>query len=104
MRSLAALSGIAAAALLLPSPVAAHGYAPPPDSIWSVLVAWQLEAHIILPLLAAALIYRYAARKVNAAHPHNPVPRFRYWSWMSGILVLFVALASPVGTYDTTLF
>jgi putative copper resistance protein D len=89
---------------LVPGPVAAHGYAPPPDSIWSVLLAWQLEAHIILPLLAAALIYRYAAGKVNSAHPHNPVPRFRYWSWMGGILVLFIALSSPIGTYDTTLF
>jgi putative copper resistance protein D len=68
------------------------------------LGAWQFEAHIILPLLAAALIYRWAALKVDAAHPSNPVPRLRYWSWMAGLLVLFIALASPIGTYDTTLF
>jgi putative copper resistance protein D len=88
----------------IPAPVSAHGYAPPPDSWFAVLTAWQLEAHVLLPLLAAALIYRWAARKVNAAHPHNPVPRFRYWSWMAGVVVLLVALASPIGTYDTTLF
>jgi len=90
--------------LLAPAPALAHGYAPPPTSVVSVLLAWQLEAHVILPLLAAALIYRWAVRKVNAAHPNNPVPRYRYWSWMLGILTLFVALASPTATYDTTLF
>lgn len=95
---------LAAAALALPAPVSAHGYAPPPDSIWSVLLAWQLEAHVLLPLAAAALIYRYAVRKVNAAHPNNPVPRFRCWSWMAGLFVLLIALASPIATYDTTLF
>ena len=87
-----------------PSPVLAHGYAPPPDSIWSVLLAWQFEAHIILPLAATALIYHLAVRSVNAAHPHNHVPRLRYWSWMGGLAVLFIALASPIATYDTTLF
>jgi putative membrane protein len=98
------LAATAGAVLVLPPAVSAHGYAPPPESLWSVLLAWQLEAHVILPLLAAALIYRYAAHKVNRAHPNNPVPRFRYWSWMAGLLVLFIALASPIATYDTTLF
>ncbi len=56
------------------------------------------------PSAATALIYHLAVRKVNAAHPHNPVPRFRYWSWMAGVVVLLVALASPIATYDTTLF
>ena len=96
--------GVGAIALALPAPVAAHGYAPPPDSLLSVLLAWQLEAHILLPLGATALIYHFGVRKVNAAHPHNPVPRFRYWSWMAGLLVLLIALASPIATYDTTLF
>src|SRR6185312_10134907 len=34
----------------------------------------------------------------------NPVPRFRVWCWFGGLAVLFVALASPIATYDTTLF
>jgi putative copper resistance protein D len=28
----------------------------------------------------------------------------RSWSWNGGLLVLFIALASPIATYDTTLF
>jgi putative copper resistance protein D len=96
----------ASAALFLvgPGPVLAHGYAPAPTSIWDVLLAWQLEAHVILPLLAAALIYHLAVGRVNAAHPANPVPRFRYWCWQLGLVTLLIALASPIATYDTTLF
>jgi cytochrome c oxidase assembly factor CtaG len=37
-------------------------------------------------------------------HPANPVPRWRAWSWNAGLFVIFVALESPIGTYDTTLF
>jgi putative copper resistance protein D len=32
------------------------------------------------------------------------VPRWRAWSWYLGLLVVFLALESPIGTYDTTLF
>ena len=85
-------------------PVSAHGYAPPPESVLTVLLAWQLEAHVLLPLAAAALLYHLAVGRVNAAHPANPVPRFRYWCWQAGVLSLLIALASPVATYDTTLF
>ena len=106
-RSLLFLVGTAVAAtisLLLPPAVAAHGFAPAPESLVSVLLAWQLEAHVLLPLIAAALIYRWAVKRVNAAHPKNPVPRFRSWCWYAGLLTLLIALASPIATYDTTLF
>src|SRR6187551_747384 len=96
--------GAALVAFALPAPVAAHGFAPAPDSLLTVLLAWQLEAHVILPLAAAALLYHWAVAKVNAAHPTNRVPSFRYWCWQSGIFVLVIALASPIATYDTTLF
>ncbi len=98
------LPALAILGLAVPAPVSAHGYAPPPGSLISVLLAWQIEAHVILPLVGAALVYHLAVGKVNAAHPNNRVPRFRYWSWMAGLLVLLIALASPIGTYDTTLF
>jgi putative copper resistance protein D len=90
---------------LVAVPVAlAHGIAPAPTSLADVLLAWSFEPHVILPLLAAWLIYRLAAGRVNAAHPRNPVPRFRVWAWNGGLLVLVVALCSPIATYDTTLF
>lgn len=101
--------GLAALILLclllgVPQRVLAHGVAPAPGSLLDVLLAWSLEAHVVLPLLAAALLYRWAVLRVNAAHRLNPVPRFRVWCWHLGLGVLVVALASPIATYDTTLF
>ena len=84
--------------------MSAHGVAPTPSSALDVLLAWQLEAHVLLPLLVALLTYRWAVGRVRALHPGNPVPRYRSWCWYIGLAVLFVALASPIATYDTTLF
>ena len=88
----------------LPGVVAAHGVAPEPASVSAVLLAWSIEAHVLLPLLGLLLIYAWAVREVDRAHPDNPVPRFRSIAWYSGLAVLFVALCSPIATYDTTLF
>lgn len=84
--------------------VAAHGVAPVPANGLDLLLAWSLEAHVLLPLLAAALIYRWAVGVVRRAHPDNQVPRYRVAAWYLGLVVLVIALASPVATYDTTLF
>ena len=59
---------------------------------------------MLLPLLGAAWIYRWAVGTVARLHPDNPVPRWRAWSWYLGLLTILVALESPIGTYDTTLF
>ena len=91
-------------AAVFPAAVAAHGIAPVPATLWDVVLAWSIEAHVLLPLLAAALVYRWAAGVVAQAHSRNPMPRWRAWSWYLGLAVLLVALASPIGTYDTTLF
>jgi putative copper resistance protein D len=88
----------------LPGVALAHGLAPEPATLLDVLLAWSIEAHVILPLLAAALLYRWAAGVVRRHHPDNPVPRYRVWSWYLGLLVILIALESPIGTYDDTLF
>jgi putative copper resistance protein D len=90
--------------VLMPAVVLAHGVAPVPTSWADVLLAWSIEPHVILPLLGLWLIYRMAVQRVNAAHPANPVPRFRVRAWNGGLLVLVLALCSPIATYDTTLF
>ncbi len=84
--------------------VSAHGIAPVPGSVVDIALAWSLEAHVLLPLLALAFFYRWATARVARDHPTNPVPSFRSWAWYSGLFVLFIALASPIATYDTTLF
>src|SRR4029453_10055726 len=88
IRGLVRTSGIAGSALawaLMPSAVLPPGVAPEPSSWVDVLLAWSIEAHVILPLLAAWFLYRWAVRRVNATHAANPVPRFRAWGWYGGL-------------------
>ena len=90
--------------LLVPAVAVAHGYAPPPTSALDFLLAWQFDLSVIVPVVVAALLYAWAANRVVRAHPANPVPRFRELSWYAGLIAILVALTSPIGTYDTTLF
>jgi cytochrome c oxidase assembly factor CtaG len=94
----------AAGLLVGVGPVLGHGYAPDPGSLAGALLSWQFEAHELLPLLAAGVLYRLAERRVAREHPANPHPRWRAWSWYAGLAVLLIALQSPIGTYDTTFF
>jgi putative copper resistance protein D len=91
-------------ALAWPSVVAGHGIAPVPGGLAGVLLEWQVEAHVVLPLLGVVVAYWAAVRVVAREHPGNPVPRWRAWCWYAGLVVVLVALASPIATYDTTLF
>ena len=50
------------------------------------------------------LLYRWAAQGRTRHTRTIPCRGFRVWCWFGGLLVLFIALASPIGTYDTTLF
>lgn len=90
--------------LALPPVVVAHGLAPAPTSLLEIALAWSIEAHVLVPLAVAALVYRWAVGVVDGAHPSNRVPRYRVWCWYSGLGVLLIALASPIATYDTVLF
>jgi len=100
-----AVAGLLSTLLLAsPATVAAHGAAPLPLDARTAITAWSLEVHIWLPIVLLALAYRAGVRSVAGAHPGNPVPRRRALAWYGGLLALFVALQSPIATYDTTLF
>jgi putative copper resistance protein D len=90
--------------LAMPGAALAHGLAPEPTSGLQAFLSWTFQPEIILPLIGAALLYRWAARVVSREHPDNPVPRYRIWSWYLGLFVIFFALESPIGFYDDTLF
>ena len=91
--------------LLAAVPVAAHSGSPPPaPTLPGVLFLWSFDPTIVLPLALAAAGYLWAVRAVDAAHPHNPVPRKRIVAWLLGLVVIEVALQSPIEAYDTTLF
>ncbi len=92
-------------ALLFAAPVAAHGDVPPsPPDATILLTAWSLDPTIVIPLLATALAWLWAVRRVNRQHPGNPVPTLRIASFLAGLVVIEVALQSGIERYDTTLF
>jgi putative membrane protein len=97
-----------AVALLLvaavPSAALAHGAAPSEPTLATLFTAWSLDIDIWLAVILAGLGYWRVADAVDARHPSNPVPRWRRWSWLAGLAVILLALASPIEAYDTTLF
>lgn len=100
-----AFVAVAGVSLAAPAAVRAHGGALPPEpSIGAFLLGWSFDPLVWLPALAAALAWRIAVGRVNAAHPTNPVPRRRSLAWGLGLLAILVALDSGVERYDTTLF
>jgi cytochrome c oxidase assembly factor CtaG len=94
-------------ALALAAPaVLAHGGTVPADapSAASLLLGWSFDPLMWLPAIVALLLWRSGVRRVNRAHPANPVARERTWAWVAGIAVILVALDSGIERYDTTLF
>jgi putative membrane protein len=86
-------------------PAAAHGPVPTePPTAANLLLGWTFEP---LPTLALAVgigWWLWAVRRVNRAHPRNPVPRRRTVAFLAGMLALAFALLSGIAVYDTDLF
>ncbi|HEY0444423.1 MAG TPA: cytochrome c oxidase assembly protein [Candidatus Limnocylindrales bacterium] len=96
------VTGLAA---MFPSVAAAHGVVTEgPPTAATLVLGWSFEPAILIPLLAAALLWRWAVRRVDAAHPANRVPRARSAAFYGALAAIAVALASGIERYDTTLF
>jgi cytochrome c oxidase assembly factor CtaG len=101
---MAALAASAAMVLAMPALAAAHGQAPVAPSPAILVDGWTFAVDVWLPVLLAGLVYWHVRNLVDRRHPDNPVPRWRLWAWLGGLMAIVVALASPVEFYDTTLF
>lgn len=102
-----AIAAAVAVVILLgaPPPTLAHGPVPSEaPTIPNLLLGWSFDPWIWIPLLAAGLLWRSAVRRVDAAHPTNPVPRHRSWAFVGALVAVAVALQSGIETYDTSLF
>lgn len=100
-----ALAASLVPALAAAGPVLAHGgEIPPPPDLATFVVGWSFHPQVVLGLVAATVAYLWAVRRVNAAHPDNPVPRDRPLFWLVGLACLAVALMSGIELYDTELF
>jgi putative copper resistance protein D len=92
-------------ALLAAGPAAAHGPVPaePPTPV-GLLTGWTFEPLPTLAIAVATGWWVWAVRRVDAAHPANPVPTRRSVAFGLGMVTLAVALLSSVDAYDTSLF
>lgn len=100
----ASLVGLGVAETIAPAAVEAHGVAGPAPVLPDVLLAWSLDPTVLVPLAILAVGFVAAVRRVDRAHPGNPVPTARTVCWLLGLTAILVALQSPIERYDTTLF
>ncbi len=100
----AALIGLGSFGLMVPAAALAHGPSAPAPVLPDVLFAWSLDPTVLVPLAILGAGYVWAVRRVDRAHPDNPVPRARTVCWLLGLGAILVALQSPIERYDTTLF
>lgn len=101
------LVGASAVAVLLagaPAAAAHGGPGPPAPDAAAFLLGWSFDLTIWLPLVAAAAAYLWAVRRIDRAHPANPVPGDRPVLFLLGLAAIAIALQSGIERYDTTLF
>ena len=104
-RLAAATAVVAAVGAAGALPVAAHGPVPDePPSAATLLLGWTFPPLPTLAILVATIWWTWATRRVNSAHPDNPVPRIRTWAFAAAMVALAFALLSGIERYDTTLF
>jgi len=88
-----------------PAVVLAHGPVPAdPPSVAGLVLGWSFDPAILMPLLLLAIGWIWAVKRVDAAHPSNPVPRLRTVAFLGGLAAIAVALQSGIERYDTALF
>ncbi len=95
---LAAFVGLPVAA------AAAHGGSSPKPTVANLATAWEFDPLFLLPAALVVWAYVAAVRTVNRHHPASPVPRRRVVCFGAGMLVLALAVMSPIARYDTDLF
>ena len=111
VRSLAVASGalglLAVAASMAPAALAhvtGSLASLPPLSPLTALTTWSFDPLVTTAILIPLVAYLAAVRRVDAAHPANPVPRRRVAAWVGGLAVLAIALCSSVDVYSQVLF
>jgi len=95
---------LAAGLVLLPAPALALNEVQPEPRFPGVLLAWQPDPLTLALVVGSAALYLLGVRRVAELHPRNPWRAARTRAFLAGLAVLAVALLSPIGTYDGTLF
>ena len=104
MRHLLVPVVLCALALALPARVLGHGTDAAAPTFPGVLASWSFDPVAVAGIGGVALVYGWAVRRVNRAHPGNPHPAFRSWLFGAGLVAIGVALLSPIEAYEGQLF
>lgn len=64
----------------------------------STLVGWALQP-VLAGIILAGLGWLLAVWRINAGHPRSRVPLRDSAAWFGGLLILLVALQSPIDTF-----
>jgi cytochrome c oxidase assembly factor CtaG len=96
--ALTGLTAGAGTALAGPAP----GSPVPPPTLARLLLSWSFNPLVTVGLLALAIAYLQARRRLVARGVEWPARRTAYF--LSGVAAIAVALLSPVEAYDTALF
>jgi putative copper resistance protein D len=90
--------------LCVPAVALAHGEPAPAPSWPGVLLEWSLDPLAVAGVGVVAMVYWTAVRQVAVAHPANPHPRHRSWTFAAGLVAIGLALMSPIEAYEGQLF
>lgn len=89
-----AVSTTLALLALLPQPAHAHDHSHDPAALWSW---WTLSPDVVGPIVLATLLYAAGARRLRRRSRHHAALDTRaILSYVAGVLVLIVALVSPL--------
>lgn len=75
----------------------------PPFGLRAIVTQWQAAPVVTGAVAIAAALYLWGFFRVRRRHPARPWPVWRTAMFLSGLLVIFLALQSGIGTYDDVL-
>ena len=70
----------------------------------SFLGTWTFDPALGVPLVMATVLYSWGAWTVSARHRDSPWPGRNTVFFQSGVVLLWVSLLGPVGSFDDTFF
>jgi len=68
------------------------------------LLSWTLDPPLLIAIGLTVIAWLSMVRRVNRAHPHSRVAAWRSNAFLAGLVVLLLALQSPIDTFADDLF
>ncbi|MDH4333991.1 MAG: cytochrome c oxidase assembly protein [Chloroflexota bacterium] len=103
-RTRGAAAAAAVALLTTPGAVLGHGASVDAPTWPGILFEWRSEPLVLLGLGLSLVVWLLLARRVANRHPLRPHPRWRSAAFIGALVVIAIALTSPIEAYEGQLF